>query len=209
MSFHEVRFPARLSYGSSGGPMRQTDIVALANGFEHRNSPWEHSRRQYNAGLGLRSLDDVGELIAFFEARRGRLHGFRWKDWLDYKSCRSSKSVSCTDQVIAQTDGQTTNFHFSKAYASGGITYRRPITKIVPESVVLAVDGTEVPNTEYDLHAETGMVQFMKAPSSGAILTAGFEFDVPARFDTDSIISSIASFQAGDILDIPVVELRT
>lgn len=87
MSFHEVRFPASLSFGSIGGPERRTDIVTLANGFEERNTPWAHARRRYDAGFGLRSLDDIEALISFFEARQGQLIGFRWKDWSDYKSC--------------------------------------------------------------------------------------------------------------------------
>jgi uncharacterized protein (TIGR02217 family) len=62
-----------------------SEIVTLVNGFEERNSPWAHSRRRYDAGLGLRSLDDVAALIAFFEARAGQMHGFRWKDWSDYR----------------------------------------------------------------------------------------------------------------------------
>jgi uncharacterized protein (TIGR02217 family) len=84
MSFHEVRFPASLSFGSSGGPERRTDIVTLTSGHEERNSPWAGSRRRYDAGLGVRSLDELSEVIAFFEARQGELYGFRWKDWGDF-----------------------------------------------------------------------------------------------------------------------------
>ena len=90
MNFHEIQFPAALSVGSSGGPERRTEIVTLSNGFEERNSPWAQSRRRYDAGLGVRSLDDLAELIAFFEARHGQLSGFRWKDWTDFKSCLPS-----------------------------------------------------------------------------------------------------------------------
>jgi uncharacterized protein (TIGR02217 family) len=90
MSFHDVRFPVNLSLGSMGGPERRTEIVTLTNGFEERNTPWAHSRRRYDAGAGMRSLDDIAVLVAFFEARRGMLHGFRWKDWADYKSCAPS-----------------------------------------------------------------------------------------------------------------------
>ena len=90
MNFHDVRFPAALSVGSSGGPERRTEIVTLSNGFEERNTPWAHSRRRYDAGLGVRSLDDLAEVVAFFEARHGQLHGFRWKDWADHKSCAPS-----------------------------------------------------------------------------------------------------------------------
>lgn len=81
MSFHEVRFPSDLSFGALGGPERRTHIVSLVSGHEERNSPWAHSRRRYDAGLGMRSLDDIDALLAFFEARHGALHGFRWKDW--------------------------------------------------------------------------------------------------------------------------------
>ena len=74
MNFHEVRFPANLSFGSIGGPERHTDIVTLANGFEERNTPWAHSRRRYDAGVAMRSLEDIETLIAFFEARQGQLN---------------------------------------------------------------------------------------------------------------------------------------
>src|SRR3989338_4129989 len=97
MAFHEIRFPTNLSFGALGGPERQTEVVTLANGFEERNTPWEHSRRRYDAGMGLRSLDDVDALIAFFEARRGQLHAFRWKDWADFRSCKPSQTVSAPD----------------------------------------------------------------------------------------------------------------
>ncbi len=125
MGFHEVRFPANLSFGSVGGPERRTEIVTLTNGFEERNTPWAHSRRRYDAGVGLRSLDDVEALIAFFEARRGQLSGFRWKDWSDYKSCLASKTVGPEDQIIGKGDGETRVFPLSKTYRSGAQTYTR------------------------------------------------------------------------------------
>ena len=109
MNFHEVRFPASLSFGSVGGPERRTDVVTLANGFEERNSPWAHSRRRYDAGLGMRSLDDIEQLIAFFEARRGQMYGFRWKDWSDYKSGRASQQTGFVDQELGTGDGTRTS----------------------------------------------------------------------------------------------------
>ena len=105
MAFHEVRFPANLSFGSVGGPERRTEIVALASGFEERNTPWAHARRRFDAGMGLRSLDDLSALVAFFEARAGQLHGFRWKDWSDYKSCPPSQVPGPADQLVAEGDG--------------------------------------------------------------------------------------------------------
>ncbi len=209
MNFHEVRFPASLSFGSLGGPERRTEIVTLANGFEERNTPWAHSRRRYDAGVGMRSLDDVETMIAFFEARQGQLYGFRWKDWSDYRSCKASGTVSFEDQVIGTGDGVTTQFPLVKTYSSGAQAYARPVKKPVLGSVLVGFDGIALQQgIDWDIALETGVVTFEEAPDVGVEITAGFEFDVPVRFDTDVILTSVASFQAGDIPSVPVIEVR-
>jgi uncharacterized protein (TIGR02217 family) len=207
--FHEVRFPASLSFGSVGGPERRTEIVTLANGFEARNSPWAHSRRRYDAGLGLRSLDDVQALIAFFEARRGQLYGFRWKDWADFKSGAARAAVTPLDQRLGAGDGVRTAFPLVKTYAAGPEPYVRPIVKPVAGTVVVAVAGRTVrEGVEWSVDPTTGIVTFADPVPEGAEVRAGFEFDVPVRFDTDRIAVSVASFQAGDVPQVPVVEVR-
>ncbi|OAN68373.1 glycoside hydrolase family 24 [Rhodobacteraceae bacterium EhC02] len=209
MSFHEVRFPASLSFGSLGGPERRTEIVTLANGHEERNTPWAHSRRRYDAGLGLRSLDDVARLIAFFEARRAQMFGFRWKDWADFRSCLPSGTPGPDDQVIARADGQTRVFQLIKTYRSGDQDYARPIVKPVLGTVVLGIEGTRLyEGVDYTVDITTGLVTLIEAPTAGLEVTAGFEFDVPVRFDTDRIATSVASFKAGQVPNVPVLEVR-
>jgi uncharacterized protein (TIGR02217 family) len=209
MSFHEVRFPAALSFGSAGGPERRTEIVALSNGFEERNSPWAHSRRRYDAGLGVRSLDDLAEVFAFFEARHGQLHGFRWKDWTDFKSCLPSAAPSALDQTIGAGDGSRTVFALGKRYASGPQAYLRPIAKPVEGTVLAAVGGVILTaGAGYVVDHGSGTIAFASAPAAGALVSAGFEFDVPVRFDTDRLSASLAGFAAGEIPSIPVVEVR-
>jgi uncharacterized protein (TIGR02217 family) len=209
MAFHEIRFPVKLSFGSLGGPERRTDIVTLTNGHEERNSPWAHSRRRYDAGLGLRSLDDLEALIAFFEARGGQLHAFRWKDWADWKSCPPSRSVGPQDQVLGLGDGERVEFALLKTYVSGAQSYVRPIAKPVEGTVVVALSGDPVLDPEaVSVDAARGLVRFARAPDRGRIVSAGFEFDVPVRFDTDRIQVSVASFQAGEVPSVPVVEVR-
>ncbi len=209
MAFHDIRFPANLSFGSVGGPERRTEIVALANGFEERNSPWAHSRRRYDAGVGLRSLDDVETLIAFFEARAGQLHGFRWKDWSDHKSCPPGAVPGPLDQLIGIGDGVATVFRLQKTYVSGLQSYTRPILKPVAGSVLVAVaEDPKVEGAEFSVTFTTGEVTFTLPPELGTRVTAGFEFDVPVRFDTDVIQTSVASFQAGDVPNVPIVEVR-
>lgn len=209
MAFHEIRFPANLSFGSTGGPERKTEVVTLANGFEERNTPWAHSRRHYEAGASLRTLDDIEALIAFFEARRGKMHAFRWKDWTDFKSCAPSQRPTATDQVIGVGDGTRTVFELSKTYRSGEQTYTRRIAKPVAGTVIVAVArDPKVEGVEFVVDTQTGEIRFSVPPDVGVTVYAGFEFDVPVRFDTDRIMTSIASFQAGDIPDVPVVEVR-
>ncbi|MBN9887715.1 DUF2460 domain-containing protein [Salipiger abyssi] len=209
MSFHEVRFPADLSFGALGGPERRTDVVELTSGFEERNSPWAHSRRRYDAGLGLRGLDDIEALLAFFEARHGQLYGFRWKDWADYRSCKPSGRVTPTDQVIAEGDGETRAFQLVKNYRSGGAAYARPITKPVAGTVLAAVQDVEMrESVHFEIDLTTGVITFEEPPLAGVEVSAGFEFDVPVRFDTDRINVSVASFKAGQAPDVPVVEVR-
>ncbi len=206
MSFHEVRFPTRIARGATGGPQRLTEIVSLASGHEERNTRWAQSRRRYEAGLGVQSVDDLHEVIAFFEARRGRLHGFRWKDHADYKSCLPRQPVSATDQQIGTGDGAAASFQLVKTYIDGAGSHERNIAKPVAGSVMVAVDGVVDPSASID--TITGLVTLASAPGPGAIITAGFEFDVPVRFDTDRLDINMSHFEAGQIPDIPVVEVR-
>lgn len=209
MAFHEIRFPANLSFGSVGGPERRTEVVTLANGHEERNSPWAHSRRRYEAGAGLRTLDDIEALVAFFEARHGRMHGFRWKDWSDYKSCLPSRAPTHLDQTIGIGDGVTRTFGLSKSYRSGEQVYVRRIDKPVAGTVLVAVArDPKVEELEFTVDPTRGEITFAVPPDIGVPVSAGFEFDVPVRFDTDRIMTSVASFQAGEIPDVPVLEIR-
>ena len=206
MSFDDVRFPAGISRGSSGGPERRTEIVVTGSGAEERNSRWANSRRRYDAGFGIRSLDDIHQVIAFFEERRGRLIGFRFKDHMDWKSCAPRAQVSALDQAIGTGDGARRSFQLVKRYGSGLRDYVRTITKPVAGSVRIAVAGTAV--TGFSVDTLTGMVTLAQAPATGAAVTAGFEFDVPVRFDTDELRINLTQFAAGDIPQIPMVEIR-
>jgi len=209
MGFHEVRFPASLSFGSLGGPERLTDIVTLANGFEERNTPWAQARRRYDAGVALRSLDDVEALIAFFEARQGQLYGFRWKDWSDFKSGRAGAAPAFDDQRIGVGDDAEVAFQLFKTYRSGAHEAVRPIVKPVAGSVRIGLGGVEMrEGVHYAVDDTTGIVTFSEPPNRDVAVTAGYEFDVPVRFDTDRIQVSLASFRAGEVPDVPVVEIR-
>ncbi|MDZ7905064.1 MAG: DUF2460 domain-containing protein [Cypionkella sp.] len=209
MAFHDTRFPTNLSYGSLGGPQRLTEIVTLANGFEERSTPWAHARRRYDAGFGLRSLADLEALIAFFEARSGQLHAFRWKDWTDYSSALLGAEIGPYDQRLGLGDGVQTRYPLTKAYTSGDQTYLRFIKKPVENTVKVAVGGDPaLQDVDFVVDHAAGSVTFFQPPDIGAEVTAGFEFDVPVRFDTDSLQTSIAAYNAGELPNVPVIEVR-
>lgn len=81
MSFTEIRFPENISYGSTGGPEFSTDVVTTHNGCEQRNINWSRARARYNIAYGVRSSEQLTELITFFHARKGKAIGFRFNDF--------------------------------------------------------------------------------------------------------------------------------
>lgn len=209
--FHETRFPTAISRAAHGGPERRTDVVVLGSGAEERNARWADSRRSYNAGYGVKSLDDLHAVVAFFEERRGRLHGFRWRDPTDWKSCAPEGTPTALDQVIATGDGSTAIFQLTKTYGSAFNPWTRAITKPVAGSVLIAVAGvTQTPITAYGVDTLTGLIAFQPGhiPAADAAITAGFEFDVPVRFDTDKLEINLQGFRHGAIPSIPIVEIR-
>lgn len=206
-AFHDVRFPLGVSFGATSGAEWRNEIVTLTSGMEKRNARWAHSRRHFDAGTGLRSLDDLRSVLAFFEARRGSLHSFRFRDPFDFSSASGSSAPSFTDQVIGTGDGTTATFQLVKHYEA----YSRPITRVVVDSVQIGVDGVKLDEGEaFTIGHATGIVSFTPdyVPAYGAQVTAGFLFDVPVRFDTDRLTASIASFQAGEIPSIPIIEVK-
>jgi uncharacterized protein (TIGR02217 family) len=210
-SFHETRFPTGIALASSGGPERRTEIVTLGSGHEQRNARWQDSRRRYDAGYGVKNLDDLYAIIAFFEERRGALYGFRFKDPLDWKSCPPLQVSTETDQEIGTGDGSTDLFQLSKTYGVDTAAYIRAIIKPVEGSLMLAVDGTpQVAGTDFTIDYSNGEVTFQPGhiPVLDAVITAGYQFDVPVRFANDDLTINLAAFEAGSIPSIPLLEVK-
>ena len=205
--FSEERFPIDVSFGSTGGPERRTDIVTLGSGQEQRNQRWARSRRRYEAGYGIKDLDSLHRVLAFYEARRGPLIGFRYRDPLDWKSCSPLQEISYDDQEIGIGDGVQTTFPISKSYGEGSSKYTRLIEKPVLASVVVAVDGNPIAPSQYEV--EGGEIEFQPTsiPAAGSVVSAGYEFDVPVRFASDQLTISLSAFAAGDVPTIPLMEI--
>ena len=165
MAFHEVRFPDNISRGARGGPERRTQVVELASGDEERNASWANSRRRYDVAYGIRRSDDLAAVVAFFEARNGRLHGFRYKDWSDYKSALPSQAITATDQQFGTGTGSLQAFQLAKRYTSGAQTWIRTIAKPVAGTVRVALGMVEQ-MSGWTLDATTGVITLPGSPNA-------------------------------------------
>ncbi|MBY0356256.1 MAG: DUF2460 domain-containing protein [Rickettsiales bacterium] len=198
MSFIETRFPDDISYGSSGGPGYSTSIVATDGGYEKRNVRWQQARTRYNVAHGVKNLAQLEALIAFFRARKGRAFGFRFKDWSDFQGI---------GQSLGSGDGTRTQFQLIKSYSSGGVSETRIIHKPVAGSVKIYRNSVLV-SSGVTTSTSNGMVQFSTPPANGVLISADFEFDVPVRFDTDSLSASLDAYGVHSWQDIALVEVR-
>jgi uncharacterized protein (TIGR02217 family) len=210
-AFHDVLFPLDIALKSAGGPERKTEIVTVGSGREERNSRWVHSRRRFDAGYGVKTFEALSAVVAFFEERRGRLCGFRWRDRLDNSSAVPGVAITALDQAIGIGDGTTATFQLVKTYGSNYAPYLRPIVKPVSGSVRVAVAGTEVTaGVAFTCDAASGIVTFLSGhiPAASVAVRAGFMFDVPVRFDTDYLEVDLSAFAAGVIPKIPLVEIK-
>jgi uncharacterized protein (TIGR02217 family) len=204
-AFHDVRLPLSLAIGASGGPETATGVVRLASGGEQRSARWAGSRRRWEIGGATMRMDAAHELTTFFEARRGRLHGFRFRDPLDWKSCAPAGEPSALDQQLGLGDGETASFQIVKRYESGGDGRDRRITRPVAGTVVVAVDGEAA--DAFEVNLQTGVVTFEEAPPDGAVLTCGFCFDAPVRFDMERLEFIVEGFDAVRLVRASLVEL--
>lgn len=198
MTFHEIQFPPDIAYGAQGGPQYATTVVATASGFEQRNASWASARGSWNVASGLKNQSQLNTLIAFFRARKGRAYGFRFKDWTDYKA---------TGQALGTGDGSTKSFQLVKTYTSGPASEIRIIKKPAQGTVKPYLAGV-AQTSGWSVDTTTGVLTFLAAPAVGVPVTTDFEFDVPARFDTDSMAVTIEQINLHQWSDIPIVEIR-
>ncbi len=198
MAFHEIRFPDDIAYGASGGPEFATTIVTMASGYEQRNINWQAARGRWDVASGLKNQTQLDTLLAFFRGRKGRAHGFRFKDWSDFKA---------TGQLIGTGDGANKTFQLVKNYTSGAGSESRIIKKPVSGTTKIYLNGVQL-MSGWSVSSSTGIVTINTAPGNGVPVTADFEFDVPVRFDTDRMAVTIEFFNLHQWSGIPIVEIR-
>ncbi|MGE4323816.1 MAG: DUF2460 domain-containing protein [Sphingobium sp.] len=205
-AFDDVYFPLSIGREASLSPSFSTQIVESPSGHERRSSDWADARLSFDAGPGVRSDADIAALIAFFRARRGAARGFRFTDPYDDRSCAPGGTPGPIDQRIGTGDGVRTEFRLARRYGEGEDAQMRFITRPVAGTIRVAVDGVE--RHEGWSHAGLGIVAFDQPPAEGAMVTAGFRFDVPVRFAEDRLDINRATWAAGEAPSVPLVEIR-
>lgn len=205
IAFDDIPYPLALGSDAAVSPEFSTAIAVTASGFERRNSLWSDARLRFDVGPGIRSEAELGTLIAFFRARRGAGRGFRLRDPSDFSSNGMTGTPGMADQMLGTGDGVTAAFPLVKRYGGLAEGQVRRITRPVAGSVLVSVDGAAA--TGWTL-GEHGTILFAAPPAPGAVVRAGFRFDVPVRFAEDRLDVSGAAFAAGEAPTVPLVELR-
>jgi uncharacterized protein (TIGR02217 family) len=199
MSFFDARFPERIGRGAQGGAGFLTTVLETVNGWEARLENWSAARCRYNVASGLKRRDDIAELIAFFRIVRGKLRGFRFKDWADFEA---------TEATLGVGNGARRQWQLAKVYSYGGETSTRYLTRPVSGTVRVFLDGAEQASG-WSVDLSTGVVTFASPPGNGVVVAASCEFDVPCRFDVDGLESlTLEALHLGRWSEIPIVELR-
>lgn len=210
LNFDNVSFPIAIGREASVLTEFSTAVVASASGHEQRMVDWSNARMRFDAGPGVRSEEDVAALVAFFRARQGRARSFRFRDPFDGNSSMTGGPVTPFDQPLGKADGLTRRFglfkHYGDEVAEGTAAQKRPITRPVLGSICVGVDGVEL--TSGWVHLGMGVVQFDEPPAKDAVLTVGYEYDVPVRFANDTLEVGRATFKAGEIVSVPLIEVR-
>ena len=188
------RFPDNISYGSTGGPRYSTSIHRTKSGRISANENWSMPLHSYNASHAVKKIPQYEQLLAFFHACGGMGKAFRFKDWMDYKSCPVLSTPSHTNQIIGVGNGTTTAFQMTKQYVTGSVTRTREIKKPVSGTILVGVNGSLV-GSGFTIDYTTGIITFTVAPTSGQNVSWGGEFDVPAMFDSDNMEASIDDFE--------------
>jgi uncharacterized protein (TIGR02217 family) len=198
-------FPAHFTQQITRSLSFLTEVVQLASSHEQRNALWSQPLRRYELSAHAQTPAELATLELFFQAVRGRWLPFRFKDPLDYSSAEKGKVITSTDQLVGRGDGLQRAFQLIKTTRVGELEQTRIIQKPTLHSVVVAVEGRDTKDVEVDF--TTGVITFLKAPPLGAVITAGFAFDVPCRFDSDQCVTTWQPPHLGSFA-LSVLELR-
>ena len=200
-AFDDVLYPLTLGRDVSVSPEFSTSVAVTASGHERRNALWSDARLSFDVGPGIRSEEELGVLLQFFRARHGPATGFRLRDPFDFSSAGMVETPNATDQIIGTGDGVRSTFALRKNYGA----QMRFITRPDIATIRVSIDNIETSAWAYEAG---GKIALNDPPATGAVVRAGFLFDVAVRFAEDRLDISSVSFAAGEAPSVPLIEIR-
>lgn len=207
MAFLETpRFPDCIAFGSVFTPFYNTSIIVLGSGHEKRNINWEYSRTRVNVATGVKRHEDLEDIVDMFHIANGSANGFRIKNHLDFNSAHTGDTITSADQIIGTGDGVDTTFQLVKKYTSGALTQTRNVTKPVTGTTLISLNGV-TQSMGFTVDTTTGIVTFSSPPGVGVVVRAGFQYDIPVRFESDELPVVLSQYQAGEI-QVNLVEIK-
>lgn len=213
MTYINSEFPIAPGFGTKGGPGFSTSVTRLSGGAEKRNQRFTYPLGAWEVVLANAKASDFYPLQQLFMAAQGKTHSFPFKDYFDFISGAPGSVIAFDDSVIGTGDGVETEFQIVKRYVFGAQTFDRKITRPVSGTVKSGVDGVEKTiTTEWTVDVTTGLVTYVTPPGDGLVVTAGFEFRVPCRFDIDRlpVVASNVTVNDGPVITstVPLTEVR-
>lgn len=176
-------FPACPSFGFTSEPIYRVTVIETSGGHERRNRHWQRPLHRYTAST-VRADAEIAELLNFYHAVGGRAYGFRFFDWVDFKSCGADDEPAATDQLLVLDSGSDGTYQMVKDYTAGILTQRRDIYKPIAGTIMVADNGVEkTEGVDWTLDETTGLISIEFVPAG--VLTWGGQFHVPVRFDSE------------------------
>lgn len=176
-------FPGCPTYGFTAAPNYLVKITKREGGYERVDRKWSRPLTDYTGvPTGDQPEEDIERILNFWHAMGGMSTYFRFKDWVDYRSCFFKANVSALDQPILASGDSPASYQLVKQYvAAKGTTQLREIMRPIG-STILVANETGTLQSDWTLDESTGILT-PGGSFSGTPHSWGGEFDVWVRFD--------------------------
>lgn len=174
-----------------------TSVVPLSGGQETRNQSWVVPRRRYEFAFANKPLTDIRAIAAFVDDRRGMLHAWLLKDWLNYQ---------LTSEIILTAAGGETTAQIIQTVGPSN-AFARSINHIKAGTLVVRKNLTTLTLTTHYTVSATGLITFVTPLAAADSIAVTAEFYIKVRFETDMLGPTLEYFNTANISGISAIEV--
>jgi uncharacterized protein (TIGR02217 family) len=197
--FYEINFPNSIAFNSINSIYFDTNLVKSKNGTEQRSGNRDYPLLHFKVFNTFKNKKEIDQILTLFRMVRGKLNGFRLRDWLDYR---------VENQIMGVGDGESKIFQMKKAYQIGGYITVRDIVKPVQDTVNVFINQVNCNSLIQSIDYARGLVSFLEPPSENEMITFECEFDVPVRFKSDELNVVLIGKDSYEINNLELVEIE-